>query len=44
MSVAEFNDTRKIVIDAFPDPSIRACLVDEQFFQVYDDPCNVQRI
>lgn len=37
MSVAEFNDTRKIVIDAFPDPSIRACLVDEMFFQVYDD-------
>ena len=37
MSVAEFNDTRKIVIDAFPDPSIRACLVDEQFFQVFDD-------
>ena len=37
MSVAEFNDTRKIVIDAFPDPSIRAALVDEQFFQVFDD-------
>jgi len=37
MSVAEFNDTRKIVIDSFPDPSIRACLIDEQFFQVYDD-------
>lgn len=37
MSVADFNDTRKIVIDAFPDPSIRAALVDEQFFQVYDD-------
>lgn len=37
MSVAEFNDTRKIVIDAFPDPSIRGALVDEQFFQVYDD-------
>ena len=37
MSVAEFNDTRKITIDAFPDPDIRACLVDEQFFQVYDD-------
>lgn len=37
MSVAEFNDTRKIVIDAFPDKSIRACLVDEQFLQVYDD-------
>lgn len=37
MSVAEFNDTRKIVIDAFPDPSIRAVLVDEQFFQVFDD-------
>lgn len=37
MSVAEFNDTRKIVIDAFPDPSIRAAIVDEQFFQVFDD-------
>lgn len=37
MTVAEFNDTRKIVIDAFPDPSIRGALVDEQFFQVYDD-------
>lgn len=37
MSVSEFNDTRKIVIDAFPDPSIRAALVDEMFFQVYDD-------
>jgi hypothetical protein len=37
MSVAEFNDTRKIVIDAFPDPDVRAAIVDEQFFQVYDD-------
>lgn len=37
MSVAEFNDTRKIIIDAFPDPEIRGALVDEQFFQVYDD-------
>lgn len=37
MSVAEFNDTRKIIIDAFPDPSIRAAIVDEQFFQVFDD-------
>ena len=37
MSVAEFNDTAKIVIDAFPDPSIRACLVDKEFFQVFDD-------
>ena len=37
MSVAEFNDTRKIVIDAFPDTSIRAALIDEQFLQVYDD-------
>ena len=37
MSVAEFNDTRKIVIDAFPDKSVRAALVDEQFFQIYDD-------
>lgn len=37
MSVAEFNETRKIVIDAFPDPDIRGALVDEQFFQVFDD-------
>ncbi len=37
MSVAEFNDTRKIVIDAFPDPAIRGALVDEAFFQIYDD-------
>lgn len=37
MTVAEFNDTKKIVIDAFPDASIRAFLVDEAFFQIYDD-------
>lgn len=37
MSVAEFNDTRKIVIDKFPDKNIRAALVDEMFFQIYDD-------
>lgn len=36
MSVLEFN-ARKIVIDSFPDPDIRACIVDEQFFQVFDD-------
>lgn len=37
MSVADFNDTRKIVIDVFPDPTMRAALVDEAFFQIYDD-------
>jgi hypothetical protein len=37
MTVAEFNDTRKIVIDVFPDPTIRAAIVDEQFFQIWDD-------
>ena len=37
MSVAEFNDTKKIVIDAFPDANVRAVLVDEEFFQIYDD-------
>ena len=37
MSVADFNDTRKIVIDHFPDKNVRAFLCDEQFFQVYDD-------
>lgn len=37
MSVAEFNDTKKIVIDTFPNPNTRAMLVDEAFFQIYDD-------
>lgn len=37
MSVAEFNDTRKIVIDSFPDKNIRTFLCDEQFFQIFDD-------
>lgn len=37
MSVADFNDTRKIVIDVFPDKNMRAALVDEQFFQIWDD-------
>lgn len=37
MSVAEFNDTKKVVIDHFPDADVRAALVDEQFFQIYDD-------
>jgi hypothetical protein len=37
MTVAEFNDTKKIVIDAFPDPSMRAVVCDEQFFQIFDD-------
>lgn len=37
MSVADFNDTRKIVIDAFPVATVRAALVDEAFFQIYDD-------
>ena len=37
MSVAEFNDTKKIVIDTFPNANTRAMLVDEAFFQIYDD-------
>lgn len=37
MSVAEFNDTKKIVIDVFPDANIRAVLIDEQFAQIFDD-------
>lgn len=37
MTVAEFNDTRKIVIDAFPDEDMRAMICDEQFFQIFDD-------
>lgn len=41
MTVAEFNETRKIVIDVFPDKNIRAALVDEAFFQIYDDLFNI---
>lgn len=44
MSVAEFNDTKKIVIDAFPKATVdgstyttRALLIDEAFIQMYDD-------
>ena len=38
MSVADFNNTKKIVIDSFPMANtIRAILADEQFFQVWDD-------
>lgn len=37
MSVAEFNDTKKIIIDTFDDANIRAMLVDEAFMQIYDD-------
>ena len=40
MSVAEFNDTRKIVIDVFPEvegKKVVGALVDEAFFQVFDD-------
>ena len=36
-SVVEFNDTQKEVIDAFPVEGMIACLVDKNFFQVYDD-------
>ena len=41
MTVAEFNDTKKIVIDAFPVAKCRAMLVDEAFFQIYDDLFNI---
>lgn len=37
MSVVQFNETKKIVIDHFPQKGIRAVLVDEAFFQIYDD-------
>ena len=36
MSVVEFNDTRKIIVDEIGE-GVNACLVDEAFFQVYDD-------
>ena len=40
MNVAEFNDTRKIVIDVFPETtagSVRGLLLDKDFFQIFDD-------
>ena len=41
MSVAEFNETKKIVIDVFPDTAdglpVYGALVDEAFFQIFDD-------
>lgn len=37
MTVVEFNETKKIVIDTFPVEGVRALLVDEAFFQIYDD-------
>lgn len=36
-SIVEFNDTQKEVIDVFPVEGMVACLVDKNFFQVYDD-------
>lgn len=46
MSVADFNDTRKIVVDEFPEfcydgglatAVFHGFLIDEAFFQIYDD-------
>jgi hypothetical protein len=37
MSVADFNDTRKIVVDTFPVKGMRAALLDEMFLQMWDD-------
>lgn len=41
MSVAEFNETKKIVIDVFPDTAdgkqVYGVLVDTAFFQIFDD-------
>lgn len=40
MSVAEFNDTKKIIIDVFPTcakGTIYGALVDKAFFQIFDD-------
>ena len=37
MSVAEFNKTRKILVDELPVANCVGALVDEQFLQVFDD-------
>ena len=36
-SILEWNETQKEVLDAFPIDGMVACLVDRNFFQVYDD-------
>lgn len=36
-SILEFNQTTKEIIDSFPTEGVVACLVDKNFFQVYDD-------
>ena len=45
MSVAEFNDTKKIVVDTLPETEdgkiVRAMLVDKGFFQIFDDLFNI---
>ena len=41
MTLAEFNKTRKLLIDEFPIPGCVGALVDEQFLQVYDDDLDV---
>lgn len=37
MTVAEFNKTRKVLVDELPVANCVGALVDEQFFQVFDD-------
>lgn len=37
MSVAEFNKTRKILVDELPVENCVGALVDEQFLQIFDD-------
>ena len=37
MSVADFNETKKIVIDHFPMRGVRAMIIDEAFLQMYDN-------
>lgn len=37
MSVVEFNETRKVIVDVLPIEDVHAVLVDKEFFQVFDD-------
>jgi hypothetical protein len=41
MSLAEFNKTRKMLIDVFPIEGCVGALIDEQFLQVYDDALDI---
>lgn len=41
MTIAEFNKTRKLLVDELPVPGCVGALIDEQFIQVHDDDFDI---